>query len=64
MLKKYPCQNTWEEKKCIAKSMKKIKEKKERNKDSSYFWIKGITQKGRDSSFKGIQKKYFKIRKL
>ena len=33
------------EKKCMPKSMKKIKEKKERNKDSPYFQIKAFIQK-------------------
>ena len=48
---KYPCQKAWEKKRSMPKSMKKRK-RKDRNKDSSYFQIKGIYSKERDSRSK------------
>ena len=41
--KNYPCQKTWEKKKTCQRAWRK--EKKERNKDSPYFEIKGIPPK-------------------
>ena len=55
--KKNPCQKTWE-KKCMPKSMKK---RKERNKDSPYFQIKGHSSKRERVMIKGVQKNILEL---
>ena len=53
---KYPCQKAWEKKMNAKEHEEKKRKRKERNKDSPYFQIKGIHPKERDSSFNGVPK--------